>query len=120
MGLHDVLTDAIDSVPGAKLAGIVGTDGLGVEMALRDVDEDFDSSLAEIEIGGLASAAAAAVERMQGGQMRDLIVEAEQLTYLASQILPGYYAVLGLSANGNLGRARFAMRQLVTKLQETM
>jgi predicted regulator of Ras-like GTPase activity (Roadblock/LC7/MglB family) len=120
MGLYDVLTDAVENVQGAKLAGIVGTDGLGVEMVLHDVDEYFDSNLAEIEIGGLAAAASAATERMQAGQMRDLIVEAEQLTYLATQIIPGYYAVLGLSPNGNLGRARFAMRQLVTKLQETM
>ena len=113
MGMQDVLRQAIDSVSGVKLAGVVGTDGLGVEMVLNDVDAGFNANLAEIELGGLAASAAAATERMQAGQLRDLIVEADQLTYLASQIIPGYFAVLGIASSGNLGRARFALRQLV-------
>ena len=120
MGMHEVLSNAVESVQGAKLAGIVGTDGLGVEMVLHDVEAGFDRTLAEVELGGLAAAAAAASSRMQAGQLRDLIVEAEHTTYLASQIIPGYYAVMGVASNGNLGRARFALRQLVSKLQETM
>ena len=120
MGMHEVLSNAVENVQGVRLAGIVGTDGLGVEMVLNDVEAGFDRTLAEVEIGGLAAAASAATSRMKAGQMRDLIVEAEHLTYLATQIIPGYFAVLGLAPNGNLGRARFALRQLVTKLQETM
>ncbi len=120
MGMHEVLRSAVDSVQGAKLAGVVGTDGLSVEMLLNDVDAGFDSNLAEIELGGLAAAASAATQRMQAGQLRDLIVEGDTLTYLASQVIPGYYAVLGIPTNGNLGRARFALRQMVTQLKETM
>lgn len=120
MGMHEVLTEAVEHVQGARLAGIVGTDGLGVEMVLNNVEADFDAHLAEIEIGGLASAAAQATQRMNAGAMREFIVEAETLTYLASQIIPGYYAVMGMTSNGNLGRARFALHQLVSKLQTTM
>ena len=120
MGMHDILQGAVEHVQGAKLAGVIGTDGLSVEMVLGDVDATFDTQLAEIEMGSLAAAAANATERMQAGQLRDLIVEAEQVTYLASQVIPGYYAVLGMPSNGNLGRARFALRQLVTQLKETM
>lgn len=120
MGMQDVLHTATEQVSGVKLAGIIGTDGLGVEMVLGDVEAGFDSTLAEIELGGLAASAAAATARMQAGALRDLIVETDTITYLASQIIPGYYAVLGIAANSNLGRARYALRQMVEQLQSTM
>ena len=64
-----------------------------------------------------ASSAAYAADRLGAGKVRDIIIEADKLTYLASQIVPGYYAVLGVGPNGNLGRARFAVRQMVSRLQ---
>ncbi|KPL81198.1 MULTISPECIES: roadblock/LC7 domain-containing protein [Herpetosiphon] len=120
MGMKDILASAIENVPGVKLAGVVGTDGLGVEMLLNDVDANFSKDVAEVELGGLAAAAAGAASRLKAGQVRDVAVETDNATYLASQIIPGYFAVLAVNGGGNLGRARFALKQLVVKLQDTL
>lgn len=119
MSLTDILNEAVDRVKGARLAGVIGSDGLGVEMVLLD-DLPHDREEAEIELAGLASTAAMAANRLGAGKVRDIIVEAEDLTYIASLITPGYFAVLGITSNGNLGRARFAVRQMVNRLQSEL
>jgi predicted regulator of Ras-like GTPase activity (Roadblock/LC7/MglB family) len=57
---------------------------------------------------------------MGAGGLREIIVETEGATYLASLVTRGYYAVLGVGSGSNLGRARFALRQMVTRLQNEM
>lgn len=116
MSLTDILQEAVDRVKGARLAGVIGSDGLGVEMVVAD-DLPHQREEAEIELASLASAASMAAERLGAGKVRDIILEADDLTYVASLITPGYFAVLGVNSNGNLGRARFAVRQMVTRLQ---
>ncbi len=117
MSLTDILYEAVERVSGAQLAGIIGTDGLGVEMVLADDELPYDRDAAEIELATLAASASATAGRLGSGTVHDIIVEAEAVTYLASLITPGYYAVLGVKPNGNLGRARFAVRQMVNRLQ---
>ncbi len=116
MSLTDILNEAVDRVKGARLAGVIGSDGLGVEMVLAD-GLPHDREEAEIELAGLAATASMTTSRLGAGQVRDIIIEADDLTYLASMITPGYFAVIGISSNGNLGRARFAVRQMVSRLQ---
>lgn len=116
MSLTDILHEAVDRVKGARLAGVIGSDGLGVEMVISN-DLPHEREEAEIELASLASTAAMTADRLGAGKVRDIIVEAEDLTYIASLITPGYFAVLGVNSNGNLGRARFAVRQMVMPLQ---
>ena len=111
MDLDEILRDVLENLHGVQLAGIVGTDGLGVEMAVAD-GASVQRDAVEIELGELAAVASQAASRLNAGQMRDLILEAEGRTFLATSITPGYYAVLGVNTNGNLGRARFALRQM--------
>lgn len=120
MSLTDILNEAVERVHGAKLAGVIGSDGLGVEMVMTDDDLPHDRDTAEIELAGLASTATLTASRLGAGKVRDIIVEADDLTYIASLITPGYFAVLGIKSNGNLGRARFAVRQMVSRLQNEL
>lgn len=118
MSLTDILNEAVERVHGVQLAGIISTDGLGVEMVLGS--EEYDREAVELELGALASNAAMTANRMGAGMVRDIVLEAEAYTYLASLITPGYYAVLGIESNGNLGRARFAIHQMVHRLQNEL
>jgi predicted regulator of Ras-like GTPase activity (Roadblock/LC7/MglB family) len=120
MSLTDILNEAVERVSGAQLAGVIGTDGLGVEMVMADADPPYDRDNAEIELATLASSATLAAGRLGSGVVHDIIVEADKLTYLASLITPGYYAILGVKPNGNLGRARFAVHQMVSRLQNEL
>jgi predicted regulator of Ras-like GTPase activity (Roadblock/LC7/MglB family) len=120
MSLTDILHEAVNHVHGAKLAGVIGADGLGVELVISDDEALPGHEETEIELAQLASSAALSASRLGVGNVRDIIVEAELLTYLASMITPGYYAVLGVQPNGSLGRARFAVRQMVSRLQNEL
>ena len=120
MALTDILHEAVDRVHGAQMAGVIGSDGLGVELVLADGVELPSRDETELELATLASSASYSASRLGAGQVRDIIVEADKLTYLASLITPGYYAVLGISPDGNLGRARFAVRRMVSQLQDEL
>jgi predicted regulator of Ras-like GTPase activity (Roadblock/LC7/MglB family) len=112
----DILYDALDRVNGALLAGIIGSDGLSVEMVVFDDDLPHDRYDAEAELSALAANAAFSADRLGVGGLNDLILQTDYLTYLISYIMPGYYAVLGVQTNGSLGRARFAMRDMVSRI----
>lgn len=116
MGLNDILYDALQSVNGTYLAGVVSTDGLGVELLVAD-DMPFEPQDINDELTMLVSSASIVAGRLGGGATRDIIVEADELSFLASQVAPGYYAVIAIASSGNLGRARFAVHQMVSRLQ---
>lgn len=118
--MEDILYEAIDRVRGAEIAGVIGTDGLGVEMVIADEGVPYPPEEIELELAGLASFASITAARLDMGMLYDLTIEADDLTYLISLIIPGYYAVLGVRTNGSLGRARFAVRQMVTRLQDEL
>lgn len=121
MSLIDILYDAVDSISGAQLAGLIGTDGLSIEMVLAEEELlPHDRAVAEAELSMLAAAASSSASRLGVGLVNDITLEADYLTYLISMVTPGYYAVLGVDANSNLGRARFAVRQIVSRLQEEL
>jgi predicted regulator of Ras-like GTPase activity (Roadblock/LC7/MglB family) len=117
MSLTAILYDALDSVPGASFAGVVGTDGLSVEMAYADDDDDYDLELAELELATLAAGATASSGRIGSGLVRGITIETDDLTYLAALITPGYFAVMGLSHDGHLGKARFTVQQMVERMR---
>lgn len=120
MSLTAIIHEALESVPGARFAGVVGTDGLGVEMAYADDDGPHDLQLADLELSTLAANASAASSRIGSGLVLAIAIETEDLTYLASVITPGYFAVLGLHADANLGKARFTIAQMVDRMRSEL
>ncbi|ABY33767.1 MAG TPA: hypothetical protein DEF43_13845 [Chloroflexus aurantiacus] len=120
MNVNTILNEAITGVKGAQFAGIIGTDGLSVAIAYHPgaAELDFDIELAELELADLASRAAAAADRIGVGYVRDLVLETDALLMLASQIIPGYYGILGvLSETANLGKARFALQAMIERVR---
>lgn len=121
MSLSAILYDALDSLPAARLAGVVGTDGLSVEMAYADDDDEpYDLELAELELSLLAANANVASQRIGTGLLQELTIATEELTYLASLITPGYFAVLAVPSDGDLEEARAAMRELVDRVMDEL
>lgn len=117
MSLNDILTEALDNVSGAQLAGVISSDGLAVELLVTTDDLPFDRDTAELELGAMAANVSVTAFRLGGGAVRDIVVEADMLLLLLSLITPGYFAVLGLEPDANLGKARFAMQQMTQRLK---
>lgn len=120
MSLTDILNEALDAIPGARFAGVVGTDGLSVEMVYDDGEDGFDVGLAELELAGLAASASAASNRLGTGRVRDMVVETEGMTYLGTMVSAGYFAVIGVPPDDNLGKARFTVHQIVERIREEL
>lgn len=118
MSFADILNEALEHVRGAQVAGVVSSDGLGVDVVCAD--GVVDRELVSLELGEIAAALAGAAQRLSSGQVRDFLFEAEHATFVASQVLPGYYAVLGVGPQAHLGRARYATRQMATRLQHEL
>ncbi len=120
MNVTTILNETIASVKGAQFAGIVGTAGLSVAIAYHPaaVALDLDVELAELELAELTSRATAAADRIGAGYVRDLVIETDALLMVATQIMPGYYGVLGvLSEIANLGKARFALQAMIERVR---
>lgn len=120
MSLTDIINDAIDQISGALFAGVIGTDGLGIEMAFAGGPAHLDLELAELELSTIASLASAASSRVGSGQVLDLTIETEDVTYLAGLITPGYYAVLGVAPDASLAQARVAVSQMIEQIKDTL
>lgn len=118
MQFTSILHEALDHVRGAQLVGIISTDGLGVDMVTRD--SQADQRQIELELSEFASYANAATQRLGHGAIRDFILETEAATYVASQVMPGYYAVIGVTPTDHIGRARFAVKQMAHRLQNEL
>lgn len=117
MSLTAILNATLDSVNEARFAGVVGTDGLGIEMVFADEGSAYDLELAEIELAALTAAASAASSRIGTGRVHAVMMETDVLAYLAALVTPGYFAVLGLPPGNDLDHARSALHTMVERMR---
>lgn len=117
MGMTEILFEAVAETNGAQFAGLVGTDGVRVEMVTLNDDLPIPLEDIEVEMALLANNASQTAVRLGSGLVRDLMIESDELVYFAAQVIPGYYAVMGMISDGNLNRARFAMDRMVYRLR---
>ena len=118
--ITNILYEAVDEVNGAQFAGVIGTDGLPVQIIAADDDLPVNIEEIEHKLAQMTSALSRSAGRLGSGLVQDMVIESEELTYLASLVIPGYFAVLGITAEGNLGRARFAVHRMVYRLQSEL
>ncbi len=119
MTFGEVLEDTARSVEGLVAVGLVGLDGIGVEMLLADGVEGVDHEEVEVELAGMVSSLNRSLNAMSAGKTRELILEADNLCYLLSMVDPNYFLAFIMSAGTNLGRARFEMRRTAQRIRET-
>lgn len=118
MSFGNILQEALFDVRGAQLAGVISADGLGVDVVSADTTADRE--VLGLELGEVAAAITGAANRLSSGHVRDFMLEAETSTYVASQVMPGYYAVIAIAPEAHLGRARFAAKQMARRLQSEL
>jgi predicted regulator of Ras-like GTPase activity (Roadblock/LC7/MglB family) len=119
MTFSDVLAEAAKNVEGIIAAGLVGLDGLAVETVLAEGVEGIDQEEVVVELAGLMSSVNRTLSVLKAGKARDLMLDAENMSYLISMIDSGYFLVYILAAGANLGRARFEIRRGAQRLSDT-
>jgi predicted regulator of Ras-like GTPase activity (Roadblock/LC7/MglB family) len=128
MELTELLSHAVEKVPGAVAISLLGVDGVAVEtingakMLPQDgVEHRPQASQAwEVELADLMLAARRAARSLRWGALRNITLETGQLTFLARMINPDYFLLMVMNKDGNLGRARFELRRVGAALAQTL
>lgn len=115
MGLLDILYETADEVTGTKMIGIIGTDGLPVELVMDDEYVPHNHETAEMELAWFLSAASRTAERLDVGNVYDLTLETDDIVYLFSLVARNYYAVLAVAPDSDLDSARVMVHRCVER-----
>ncbi len=118
--IREILNNTVESIEGAHAAGLVGTDGIAVEIVEAEADERGNSEANEemaIELAGLMGALNRSANKLEGGKIKDFIINAADRTFIAAMVDKEYFMVVVLNAEGNLGRALFELKRAVGKLK---
>jgi predicted regulator of Ras-like GTPase activity (Roadblock/LC7/MglB family) len=101
------MIDRLDG-PGGAAGILMGFDGIAVDTYARPGSADVQVISMELThiIGEIRRAAHGA----QLGGLRELQVKTDKLTVLIHVVTDNYFLVLGIPADGNLGKARYVLR----------
>jgi predicted regulator of Ras-like GTPase activity (Roadblock/LC7/MglB family) len=117
MSFINTLTQIVDSIEGSAGAIILGIDGILIERYARDLDPSLDLDLVATEFTTLLRRSMHMAADTELGELREMVLAADRLTFLFRPITPEYFLVLALNPGGNIGRARFELRKAQLALE---
>jgi len=109
--VEQVLAEVMEQMPGAILAGLLGTDGVGVQVALGEDWQETDAQAVEVELAALGAAVQKAAAGLEANPSPDFFLGTAQANFLGVMVSPAYFLVLGLPPDGDLDRARAVLNQ---------
>jgi predicted regulator of Ras-like GTPase activity (Roadblock/LC7/MglB family) len=119
LGFADSLAQIVSRVEGCAGAMILGIDGIPIERYVAsNLDPLLDFDLASTEFTNLLRRSMRTAADTNLGELREMIVATERVTFLLRPITPEYFLLLTLAPNGNVGRARFELRKAQLALEQ--
>jgi len=112
----ETLQTAVEKTDGALGALIMGADGLPVEKFFSEEGKDANLDVAAAEFTSLVRNAGRAGNDLDLGNLRELVVALEKVTFVMRSFSRDYFAVLAMKADGNLGRGRYELRKAELRL----
>lgn len=97
---------------------LVGRDGIPVETFRTDPDIDIEVLAAEMTLQ--VRSIVESYDELEAGPLSHYTLTTDQLTLMVSSVANGYYLLLVLGPEGNLGRARFELRRAQLTLAEDL
>jgi predicted regulator of Ras-like GTPase activity (Roadblock/LC7/MglB family) len=103
--LHEI----VGRIDGTLALAIVGRDGIAVESVCTDSSLDLEMLAAEL----VAQLRAIAEDQrdLSNGPVQEFSVATDRRTLMVSSVAQGYYLLLVLGQQANLGKARFELRR---------
>ena len=107
MSFDEIVTFLMEGCPGAVGVAVVDPDGIPIVTsedqgdALEALGAEFSTILREVEDAG---------RELTHGDLRQLVVHAQNATVVLTSIADGYFLVVVLDTGGLAGKARFASR----------
>jgi predicted regulator of Ras-like GTPase activity (Roadblock/LC7/MglB family) len=115
MSFSETLKEAVERVDGAASAMILGTDGIPVEeyareklLSLEDLGAEASAMIKDINL---------AAKDLGLGAAREFSIISDKCGIILRQINASYYLALVIRPDGNYGKGRFILRQMIPKLE---
>lgn len=115
MGFRETLEQICGRVDGALAASVMGYDGIAIDTHEVDVATlarppavNVTSTLVEYSnvFGQIRTAAA----QLEAGEASEFSIRTEKVVAVGRSVSADYFVVLALSPEGNVGKARYALR----------
>lgn len=118
MAFRETLETICNQVEGAIAAGIMGFDGIAVEVheAVPPDPEGVNVGSAMVEYSNIFGQLRTAAQHLQAGEASELTLRTEKLAAVARVVSPDYFVAVALAPDGNVGKARYALRISAGKL----
>jgi predicted regulator of Ras-like GTPase activity (Roadblock/LC7/MglB family) len=130
MDLTELLTAAVEHIPGAVAISLVGMDGVAVEtvngpkpmMGTSRAAHPAEDEIAawEVEVADLMLGARRAARSLNWGALKSLLLETRELTFMMRLVKPDYFLLLALDNAANVARARFELQRLVGSIGDEL
>lgn len=111
MDFLDSLASLANRVEGCAAVIILGVDGITIERHVHDMDSSLDIDLIATELTTLLSRGIHTASDTDVGDLREMVVATDKMTFLLRPITSEYFLLLALNPGGNIGRARFELRK---------
>jgi predicted regulator of Ras-like GTPase activity (Roadblock/LC7/MglB family) len=107
----EALQSIVDKTDGSLGALIMGADGLSVEKFFTDAGVEANLDVAAAEFTSLVRGASRSGSDLDLGELRELVITLDSVTFVMRLFTKDYFAVLALRPEGNLGRGRYELRK---------
>ena len=111
MSFNDTLARIVGRIEGAVAAVILGIDGIPIDRHVDGLDSDLDIELMATELTTLLRRGMRTASDTALGELHELVLAADRMTFLLRPITPEYFLLLALLPGGNVGRARYELRK---------
>src|SRR5690606_5924659 len=108
----ETLENICRQVDGAFAATIMGFDGIAVETHEAGPPDPGGVNVgsALIEYSNIFGQIRSAAEHLQAGEASEVTIRTEKLAAVARVVSPDYFVAVALAPDGNVGKARYALR----------
>jgi predicted regulator of Ras-like GTPase activity (Roadblock/LC7/MglB family) len=117
LSFTDTLAQMLSRIEGGVAAIILGIDGIPIERHASEPPSSLDIDSVATEFTTLLRRSARTATDTGLGELREMMLATEEMTFLLRPITPDYFLLLALRRGGNVGRARFELRKAQLALE---
>lgn len=110
MAFHEELEGICARTEGAFAASVMGFDGLPIDSVEPKSVPGVDVPSLLAEYASLLGQVRQAADALQMGEASEVSIRTVRMVAIARMLTPEYFAVIALSPDGNVGRARYELR----------
>jgi predicted regulator of Ras-like GTPase activity (Roadblock/LC7/MglB family) len=116
MGFREDLEGICKRVEGAFAASVMGYDGIPIETIEPRPFQGIELQTLLVEYSSVLNQVRQAAESLQMGKASEVSIRTEKMVAVARMLTPDYFAVVAVTPDGNVGRARYELRTEGIKL----